>query len=935
MSRSSTRYSRQTRRLLSAPLRVGRTFLFVFCGTVATGCMYSDFDIKDKDAGVGGHTSSGGTTAKGGTSSASNTKSTSAMGGSSQASGGTTNVGGSTALGGSASLGGTVAVGGSSAAGGATGGTSANGGATSSGATQVNGGATQSIGGTMSSVGTPPVGGVTSAAGSTGTGGAPPTGGAISAGGTIATGGGTDIGGTGDTSSAGATSTGGTVTSGGSVSTTDTNATGGTTTTGGTGCAPGSADCDGAITNGCETNTTNDASHCGDCNTVCAFSNAAAHCSNGACAMGTCNSGYADCDSNVGNGCEVNRNTDKNNCGSCNISCAFSHAAASCVMGACTMGDCDSDYANCDVASANGCESYLKSDVGNCNACGNNCPNTGGMPVCNNGSCGYSACFAPYQDCNGGTGCVTNLSNDANHCGSCNNKCSFDNATASCVGGTCTMTCSAGFEDCDGNKANGCEVNTTNNVNYCGNCSNKCSFANAASGCVNGVCTVVACNTGYADCDGAAANGCEINLKTEVDNCNSCGAKCSTAGGTASCTNGVCGTICDAGRGNCDGSVANGCEANTTADVNNCGGCGNVCNSTHGTASCASGTCSIVCGAGYGDCANGAADGCESNLNSNPNHCGNCGTACTYAHAGGVCNSGICQPGTCDPSYGNCDAVTSNGCEVSLNTASNCLTCGATCTNANGTTTCGTGGCTPTCSAGYMSCDSNPNNGCEQNVVTDVNHCGSCTSVCSYANATPVCSGGTCSMGACSYLYGNCNGSASDGCEKNVNADTSNCGACGNVCSSANGTAACSNGACSISCNTLWGNCDGSLANGCERDLSGDASNCGSCGHTCPTGQSCISGSCGGPCYSICSNPTAIPRTYSLNPVGTGAGCFEQTNLSSIGYVCGNFSPRIFRVNGNNATCNGGDQSASIARYGGFCFSFDAGNPSIGYFQTY
>ena len=40
-------------------------------------------------------------------------------------------------------------------------------------------------------------------------------------------------------------------------------------------------------------------------------------------------------------------------------------------------------------------------------------------------------------------------------------------------------------------------------------------------------------------------------------------------------------------------------------------------------ASCASGTgtCSVTCNSGYGDCTGGAADGCETNLNS-PSTCG-------------------------------------------------------------------------------------------------------------------------------------------------------------------------------------------------------------------------------------------------------------------------------------------------------------------------
>jgi len=40
---------------------------------------------------------------------------------------------------------------------------------------------------------------------------------------------------------------------------------------------------------------------------------------------------------------------------------------------------------------------------------------------------------------------------------------------------------------------------------------------------------------------------------------------------------GVNACVCNAGYANCDGNQANGCEVNLTSDSNNCGACGNVC----------------------------------------------------------------------------------------------------------------------------------------------------------------------------------------------------------------------------------------------------------------------------------------------------------------------------------------------------------------------
>jgi hypothetical protein len=75
--------------------------------------------------------------------------------------------------------------------------------------------------------------------------------------------------------------------------------------------------------------------------------------------------------------------------------------------------------------------------------------------------------------------------------------------------------------------------------------------------------------------------------------------------------------------------------------------------------------------------------------------------------------------------------------------------------------------------------------------------------------------------------------------------DVNNCGACGNACSVANGTPTCTAGSCQIAfCNAGFHNCDGLAANGCEKNLLTDPSNCGFCGTACAAGQACISGTC-------------------------------------------------------------------------------------------
>jgi len=183
-----------------------------------------------------------------------------------------------------------------------------------------------------------------------------------------------------------------------------------------------------------------------------------------------------------------------------------------------------------------------------------------------------------------------NTQTDPNNCGTCGTVCSFANATGTCASGVCQVgSCNAGFANCDGNGANGCEINTATSVNNCGACGNVCSFANATATCAGGACSIGSCNPGFANCDGNSANGCEINTATSVNNCGACGNVCTFANGSGGCFSGTCQLlVCNAGFANCDGNSANGCETNTNTSANNCGACGNVCG---GGQTCVGGVC--------------------------------------------------------------------------------------------------------------------------------------------------------------------------------------------------------------------------------------------------------------------------------------------------------------------------------------------------------
>jgi hypothetical protein len=92
-----------------------------------------------------------------------------------------------------------------------------------------------------------------------------------------------------------------------------------------------------------------------------------------------CPSGYGDCDRNPANGCEVNLKTDPSNCGICGGNCVpgGQYSRRTCISGQCIFFACfdDAGYANCDYDPYNGCEIHLLSSDNNCGACGIRCLN--------------------------------------------------------------------------------------------------------------------------------------------------------------------------------------------------------------------------------------------------------------------------------------------------------------------------------------------------------------------------------------------------------------------------------------------------------------------------------------------------------------------------------------------------------------------------------
>jgi hypothetical protein len=188
-------------------------------------------------------------------------------------------------------------------------------------------------------------------------------------------------------------------------------------------------------------------------------------------------------------------------------------------------------------------------------------------------------------------GCEVHVAVDVSNCGGCGFACSSNHATPSCVSGTCSVSCNTGFANCNNNAADGCEVNIAADANNCGVCGTVCAVPHATAGCASGACTIAACSAGYADCNNSAVDGCEVNIATDVNNCGGCATVCTVPANAtgATCSAGVCGMgACSVGWANCNFVTTDGCETNLLTSTIHCGLCGNVCASGH---SCVNGTC--------------------------------------------------------------------------------------------------------------------------------------------------------------------------------------------------------------------------------------------------------------------------------------------------------------------------------------------------------
>ncbi len=276
-----------------------------------------------------------------------------------------------------------------------------------------------------------------------------------------------------------------------------------------------------------------------------------------------------------------------------------------CVDGQCTFGCSNSAtsarMANCDGDPTNGCEADVDGDVNNCGDCGLKCPSG---ELCFKGQCNDPCTLAGMPDKCGGQ--CTNLLTDDRNCGACGTACDPTGPGApllpadmfyGCSGGTCGKRKShlANRRDCNNDPSDGCEV-TIHTDEHCGGCNDACP---AGKRCLLS-------NGKYAcECEDDRLTLCGVfcaDLDSDVENCGGCERACpglKLPHSVATCTFGICSSQCTTDYADCDGLADNGCEVNTRIDNRHCGACGNACSPGQ---VCSGGKCLVApCDAGAGD----------------------------------------------------------------------------------------------------------------------------------------------------------------------------------------------------------------------------------------------------------------------------------------------------------------------------------------------
>jgi hypothetical protein len=186
-----------------------------------------------------------------------------------------------------------------------------------------------------------------------------------------------------------------------------------------------------------------------------------------------------------------------------------------------------------------------------------------------------------------------------------------------------------------------------------------------------------------------APAGC-YDLSSDYLHCGSCMHQCPSAGPVEmACIGGECAVIGCGDLTDCTGNLD--C-ADLGWDPNNCGACGNVCDS----GVCEAGICATAgCGEGFTYCparSDGQPAGCF-DLASEYFRCGSCDFSCPTAGFAGICSGGQCVEIGCEEGLAYCPAGAGGQPPGCYDLFSDQLHCGECYTQCPATAACITGEC--------------------------------------------------------------------------------------------------------------------------------------------------------------------------------------------------------------------------------------------------
>ena len=626
----------------------------------------------------------------------------------------------------------------------------------------------------------------------------------------------------------------------------------------------------------------------------------------------------------------TNLNTDSTNCGRCGTNCTTSGEFCSTESGS---PKCQPSCPGSEVACGSSCAN-LQTDPNNCGACGTVCV-TGAQCVLQ--SDGGSSCQCAGTDPNtcpaNGSPVVgaanpatcTNFATDPNNCGSCSAFCQGGQSCTDAGAGNSACECPSGTELTSCGGAELC-VNRTNDNAHCGASCQNCTASDeiCTTGTDGGGICATSCQGGTVLCTQTGSPYC-ADTNTDPNNCGVCGIQCVTGaacnGGTCACA-GATPNECDGGVPAVDGGAGNSpyCT-NLTNDVNNCNGCGIVCN---GGIADPNGTWTCAAVQGHGDCI----DVCSTGFTFNP-QLGACENGCNGSNNGSACTTTSNAQGIC---CGN------NDCVAYFTDTNNCGGCGIVCESGL------------TCQNGQCSCQSaNDGTACDSigggDLLSSKRHGGKSHN--KHFNPTGGTSGSSGSSGGSDYLC--CNNSC-----VNADVDSNNCGGCGNdtatdVCgSSINGQLNCNTGSCTCgsgtcaspnvcsnegSCDIPQASCQGNDGTACADSNFNDGTCCAA-GSCCTT---CNAGNVGTTCYNngvfgatgVCDvNNNCAVATGNCSEATPGAPCIvdgsNDEGTCDVGNNCAynacggpdagaGGANCIVDSSDNEGQCNSADQSCRIS----------------------